>query len=611
MTNKELIQRFKQSLQLVADQIKCNPNQLTRDRWLRHAVDNDLPRLNKKQLNELGGFSNARELYFPSEESKLSPEELEDITKNSILEIYRAYVEEHGITPSIKVLKSKGITSNSINKLFGGRMGLYFAAKEEFPEIFDDLVNDSIFTRDYFKGVQKSVKNKKRFIITAAVSGKEVEENFLNAIQTHNEVEDSMLLILPCEDVASRNSIFDWELDRKLRSSNIVFDDLYLNEKFYLSSIRVSAKQVNPITGLDRIAQAKGSTALASPKQYLKFVANSNTKIPRALMTTGAITKRDYSTDLSMSKRTSYLADFDHVIGAIIVEIADNKLFHFRQIQADDDGSFIDLGWKYNPDGTVTEVEESAAIFGDTHVGSHDLSVDKCLQEIVEYANSTEIVVHDLFDCRFNNHHEQDPVIRAILAREERHTLVGEGEITRDWLTEWRERVDKLTVVKSNHDEALDRYIKEGRWKDDPANLYDSLDLVKAYMDGKDPLRVLIEEQLGYERATDINWLNRDEDYKIYGIENGAHGDKGANGSRGSLPNLEKAYYKATVGHSHTAGIMREVYQVGTSTKLKLHYNTGPSSWTNTMCLQYPNGSRQLVNMIRSKDGRISWRLED
>ena len=196
-----------------------------------------------------------------------------------------------------------------------------------------------------------------------------------------------------------------------------------------------------------------------------------------------------------------------------------------------------------------------------------------------------------------------------MISKEGKSSLMKEGQITCDWLNDWSSLVDKITIVKSNHDEALERYIKEGRWKDDEENLYDALDLVKAYMDGKDPLRVLIEEKVKFKSDADIKWLTRDEDYMVYGIENGAHGDLGANGSRGSLRNIESAYYKATVGHSHTAGIWRLVYQVGTSTYRKLHYNRGPSSWTNTMCIEYPNGARQLVNIIRTKDDNTYWRL--
>lgn len=606
-TNKQLIQLFKSSMEQAAQILGVAPYEIKRDEYVRITVDNKIPRLNKVQLNNLGGFTAAKNLYFPTPQP--TKEEIEAAQKEKMMEQYINYVHTYGITPSLKVVQSWGYTSSQITKLFGNLKKLYDKCSEQEPSIFNDLVNDTLFTDKAFQELKKKVSKKKRFIVTTAVSGKEIDENAFNALKTYEEIEDAMIIIQPCEDVASRNSIFDYELDRRLRDCGFAFKDLYLNKKFYLSSISVSAKQINPITGLDRIAQARGSMALASPKQYLKFVANSSVKMPRALMTTGAITIPDYSTDKSMSKRTSYLAEFDHVMGAIIVEIEDDRIFHFRQIQFDNDGSFYDLGYKYNPDGTVDEVDETVCVFGDTHVGSHCPEVNECLQEITEYVNCKEIVVHDIFDNRFNNHHDKGKyVTRAKLSMAGKTKLMHEGEITGKWLDDWSERVDKVTIVKANHDEALDRYIDEGRWRDDPENLYDSCLLVRKVMEGHDPLKYLITKMVGLANPDSVNWLNRDEDYTVYGIENGSHGDKGGNGSRGSLNSIEKAYYKATVGHSHTAGILREVYQVGTSTYLKLSYNSGPSSWTNTMCIEYPNGQRQLINIIKTKDENVRWR---
>jgi len=613
MTNKEIIKVFKRSMEEVSKRLGVEAHEIKRDQYVRETVDNNLERLNKMRLNSLGGFTAAQGLYFPT--PLPTKEEVEAEMSEDIVSKYIDYVGVYGITPSLRVVKSWGYTTRDVNKLFKNMLNLYDICSEKAPNVFLELVNDRMFTDEAFKELQKKVKSKRTFVITTAVAGKEIHEPSFQALKTFEDTNDGMIIIQPCEDVASRSSVFDYELDRRLRDCGFAFKDLPLNNKFFLSSIRVSAKQVNPLTGLDRLAQARGSMALASPKQYLKFVANSNTKMPKALMTTGAITVDDYSTDKSMSKRTSHLAEFDHVMGALIIEIEDENIFHFRQIQFDEDGSFYDLGWKYNPDGSVEDIsnlmgELPVAVFGDTHVGSHCPEVDQCLQEIVDYVGCEEIIVHDIFDNRFNNHHDvTKPILRAKLARENKTSMMREGRITAEWLDEWSERVDNIIIVKSNHDEALERYIDEGRFVKDPENLYDALELVKKRIEGVDVLKYLVNDMIGVKNPDKIKWLNRDEDYIKFGIENGAHGDKGGNGSRGSLPSIEKAYYKATVGHSHTAGIWREVYQVGTSTVLKLSYNSGPSSWTNTMCIQYPNGQRQLINIIRTKDGSTSWRL--
>lgn len=595
----KLRERFKKTLEEVAKLLNIKVKEVTREDYVRVTVDNKIDkRLNKEDLVTIGGFRVAKAVVT----SIKTPDEVLEEKKQIIKVLYKDYISEFGITPSIAVMTSWGFSIRDIRLSFGSVLGLYKECSSESPKIFNELVNDSIFTPEYFEELKKQVKTKKRFLITTAVSGKEVDEKALKSIKSYAVKNDAVVLILPCEDVASRGSIFKYELDKRLRDFGFVFKDLQLNSNFHISSIAVSAKQINPITGLDRIAQGNGSAILASPKQYLKFVATSSEKLPHAIMTSGAVTVSDYSSDKAMSQRTSYIASFDHVMGGVIVEIENNEVFHFRQIQFDETGSFYDLGVLY--DGNkVSKAKETVCTFGDTHVGSHDLGVNEQLKDITKSVNCKEIVVHDLFDGKHISHHiEGKYVTKAMMAKKGKTNLLKEGEITADWLNEWCKLIKKITLVKSNHDEVIDRYIDEGRWMKDHENFYDAIDLVKAVMDGKDPLRFLLEEKVGLDAPNKINWLKRDQDYIVYGIENGSHGDKGSGGSRGSIASMENSTFKATIGHSHTAGILRNIYQVGTSTVMRLGYNSGASSWTNTMCIQYENGQRQLINIIKSNN---------
>lgn len=601
-----LNKRFRSTMEQVCFLLeKKSPRDIKRDEYIRHSVDNNIKnRLNKEELNAIGGFRLAKNTLFKKTEEELKQEE------TTLMEKYAEHMSSYGLTPTLKTMESWGFNISFINKRFQSLQKLYLSVEKSYPDVFQNVINDSIFTNKYKKDIKKRVKNSKVFFVSTAVSGKLIHEKSLKAIKSYLKKRNGELVILPSEDVASRKSTFDYELDSRLSGCMVVSEDVNLNNNIHLSSIKVSAKQINPITGLERLCQSKGSAILASPKQYLTFVPTSNIKLPHALMTTGAITVNDYSTDKYMSKRTSYIAEFDHVLGGLIVEIVDDSIYHFRQVQFDEDGSFYDLGTKYLADGSYKKTEESVCVFGDTHVGSHDIQINKELKKISKKVNCKEIIVHDIFDNRFNNHHDiGKPVLRGMMSKKGLTSLMKEGQITKDWLNDWSRIVNKITIVKSNHDEALDRYIIEGRWLNDPENLYDALPIVRAKMDGKDPLRFLIEDMCGLKHPDKIKWLNRDEDYVVYGIVNDAHGDKGANGSKGSMKSLEKSYFKATIGHSHTAGIFRNIYQVGTSTVLKLSYNSGPSSWTNTMCVQYPNGSRQLINIVRDKKGNVSFKL--
>jgi len=81
------------------------------------------------------------------------------------------------------------------------------------------------------------------------------------------------------------------------------------------------------------------------------------------------------------------------------------------------------------------------------------------------------------------------------------------------------------------------------------------------------------------------------------GIELGMHGDKGANGSRGSLAQFARTGRKCVIGHSHVAGIVEGAYQVGVMGALDMGYNEGQSSWSHSNVVVYPNGKRAVLTI--------------
>jgi len=165
---------------------------------------------------------------------------------------------------------------------------------------------------------------------------------------------------------------------------------------------------------------------------------------------------------------------------------------------------------------------------------------------------------------------------------------------------------DEVVVVKSNHDQFLERYLQEGKYVNDPQNHRLSLTLALQFLDRNDPLKFAINNICLKNDivTTKVKWLAIDDDYRVEGIQCGAHGHLGANGAKGSIEAMESAYGNSVSGHSHTPQILRGAWCVGTSSLLKLEYNRGASSWLHSSCLIYPGGSRQLINCI---DGR--WKL--
>lgn len=520
-----------------------------------------------------------------------------ELTKSqqAMVKKYTSLAKKNKMHPTRLLMKRAGVSRDAIRHHFGSLTELRTTAKTLYPDQFTGVIDEDIFTPKRHALLNKEIRTKKTFFITTVVTGCKVLPGFLENIDAFCAKNDAVPLFLLASDPAATAN--GWGIDPVLENRFIVFSDVALNSNIFISTIKLSAKHIDPITSLGRIGQRNGSFVYASPKQRLKFVANSNTKMPHALMTTGACTIPEYSTTRYMSDRTAYIANHDHVMGGIIVEVVDNKIYHFRQVQAEKTGSFIDLG-NYFQNGKCSKVKAKAFVLGDYHAGETDPKAEKAWLEVIEHVGAETVVFHDLFNGKSISHHEvKNKLLRARRAAENATRLDIEIKKATSVLNLWSTKAQELVVTKSNHDEFLDRYLDEGRFMEDPQNLELSLELAQQVVKGQDPLKYAVEK-FGLKNWKQVRWLKRDEDFKVARIELGAHGDKGSNGSRGSLRAMENAYGHSVSGHSHSPEILRGAWQVGTTSLLKLDYNKGPSSWLHTSCLVYANGSRQLINSI-------------
>ena len=527
--------------------------------------------------------------------------------KEKIVSKYADLNLKLGRKPSMEDLVNNGFTKDSIKHHFSSLSNLDEVARLMHPENFFDVNIEDVLTKQALRQLRSEIKKHKRFVVTTAVTGCAVNDDFYASIKKYCAKNKALLLVLVASDPAnSSGSISYGSIDQKLTKECMVFEDTELNSNLFLSTIKLSAKHIDPITGLDRIGQRDGSFIFASPKQRLHMVATSNIKLPHALMTTGAITKPNYQTDSYMSERTAYIANHDHVMGALIVEIKDDNEYHYRQIQMSKDGSFVDLGVRYSTDTTKKE-SPIALVLGDWHAGETDPTVIDCTFDMLNQLKPEHVVLHDAFNGLSINHHEEGQQI-SMARRHARGQLSLEDEIqtlAAD-ISKFAKNGHKIVMVKSNHDEFLCKhYLQKGKYTEDPHNHRYALPLAIAMLDGNDPLQTAVEAKIADTSIkSKIKWLQRDDDFKLGGIQLGAHGDKGPNGSRGSLRSMEKAYDNSVTGHSHVPGILRGAWSVGTSSYLKLNYNQGPSSWLQAHCLVYEDGSRQLINIVSGK-----WKL--
>ena len=473
-------------------------------------------------------------------------------------------------------------------------------------------LEEEIYTQEYREALEDEIKKYNKFVVTTAVMGKEAYKPFLTSVKNYAKRNNALLLLLPCEDVASRGKkAAPIELSPELKDFKVVFKDTYLNKNLCLCALKISAKQINPLTGLDRLAVSReASIMVASPKVFLKYIPNMHYDIPPALMTTGAITENNYDNDKYMSKRTSTLAENDHAYGVIIVERESDNIFHFRHAQASKEGTLTDMGIEYLPDGSIKIMKDTVMVVGDSHVGYHDEELHEKVMELAKRVNVKTAVLHDIFNGSSITHHDiGKSITRAQKAQEGKLGLELECVAVKNYIKDIESRGIEVIIPMANHNSHLLKYLQQGRYVDDPMNHKFSLKLAAVAVDGINPLKYAIESLLGYKKDN-VRWLETDRSCKFYGVEISQHGDKGPNGSRGGgLAAFEKGIGNCVTAHTHTASILRNTMSVGTVGVMEMGYNEGMSNWTRTCCLIYSNGTKQLINFIPNDKGDYTYSL--
>lgn len=443
----------------------------------------------------------------------------------------------------------------------------------------------------------------KKFVITSAQNATPVHDGFFGSLLKYCDVNEAELVVIP---IRYKNPTSRFKASQE--NAEVWADELTpflynqrkkLNQNLVLlGDIKTQPTATRPLSGFESLTHGE-SCILGHTKLQLTTVPAPQGRYAKILTTTGAVTLPNY-TDSKAGKK----GEFHHAQAAVVVEIIGKK-FSMRQLNANKDGSFIDLNYVYTPDAVAEAPQPLALVFGDTHRAVMDPTVERVTfgkGGMVEQLNPKHLVFHDLHDGMSTNHHIAKDPFAQIAKRVENLHLV-EQEIRED--VEWLQRVCKGrqgVIVPSNHDDFLARWLREQDWRRDPENaefyLETALNLVQQIKSGNavpHPFTYWVER---LKEDSPIRCLTRDESFMLGGVELSLHGDKGPNGTRGSRLNMRRIGVKTIIGHSHSPGIEEGCYQTGTSTGLRLDYNVGPSSWMNCHCVLYANGKRSLLFII-------------
>jgi hypothetical protein len=281
----------------------------------------------------------------------------------------------------------------------------------------------------------------------------------------------------------------------------------------------------------------------------------------------------------------------------VIVEIKNENKFFVRQVTARDNGEFTDLYFNVK-DGKVNRINEiEAIVLGDIHLGEQEDAVIDATESLLKKLKPSHTIVHDLFDgYAISHHHMKDPIM--MYHKEVAGTNSLKDEI--DNMMIWLDKMKKynLVIVRGNHDDFVDRWIINSDWKKNIKNSVEYMEYTKILLENRAPQGII--PYIINRHFPEVRTLGRMDSFKVKNWELGVHGDYGQNGSWGSLSQFRNLNTKIVVAHYHTPGRKDGALAVGTSTKLRLGYNLGASTWLHSHVIIHKDGKAQHINFIGS-----------
>lgn len=352
------------------------------------------------------------------------------------------------------------------------------------------------------------------------------------------------------------------------------------------------------------------SLIIGHPKVQLQPFATAQGEAPRHIYSTGACTVKNY-----IQQRAGQRAEAKHKIAALVVTPADGLItgHKWQAIQVTWDAKremFYYLDPIHMIVYQVTEhgVAESqncveAITLGDIHSEKATAENLHDAASVLSNLEPDQVFLHDLHDFSSRNHHNRHD--HWFIAGQGYTSVADDLKVTSRALGTLKGAYPpaELYVVRSNHDEALDRWLTDAKYdfKSDPINarLYLQLqsrayDFIEDRLPPPDMLGLAMEV-CGLD-TYEATFLTRKCKIVVNGVICSDHGDCGANGSRATPKQLAKHYDKMNTGHTHSASIYDEVWTAGVTGSLYMGYNErGASSWSISHIVQFDNGSRCIL----------------
>lgn len=466
----------------------------------------------------------------------------------------------------------------------------------------------------------------KRYILTSAQNNTHVNKPFWECLLTLAEYYDAEILVGTFS--YNQNKFGQLAVKKgkaKEFESELWFDPLisdYINDErialgdglVWCGEMNILPTATNPLEGLETYSHRK-SAIFPHVKVAMRSIATMQGEGTKLNYTTGTVTLKNY-----IQKKEGLKAEHHHRFAALVVEVDHTGYWCVRQIGWSTKTDYIqDLDVVARAGKVTTNNKVEAITWGDLHATISEPWVVDLSQQMLDLLKPSYQFLHDIMEgVSINRHYiKHAPLPHQTFHRWLRglHRVDEELKETLKIVSRYFRPWCKTVVPDSNHDGWwLKSWLGAFDYRYDPANAELFLKLqtfmYREIRKGKMPKDVNITEQAFQEVGLEpgaVTFLLPDESFKLCDrkIEAGMHGHLGPNGAQGTPAALSKIGRRANIAHTHTTGIFDGLYVAGTSSKLKWDYNYGPSSWTHSHIITYPNGMRAVVTMWEGK-----WRAQ-
>lgn len=457
--------------------------------------------------------------------------------------------------------------------------------------------------------LREAVRNgANRFVITAATNNTPVDANAFRALKNLCKDRGAHLIVIPIHykniTLYTQNSQNDKYWTAAV-APYLIDQSICIGPKIWVrGDIKIQATAADPLSGMAPLAGDKWAI-FGHSQLSLEPIPTPQEQLPGRMYTTGCITRKNYSQTKAGAK-----AAFHHVIGALLVETQGKHCF-IRQLNADHKGHIHDITDCYTPHVHYTKQKALSLTTGDEHVKWMTANVLTATytddDSIVKVTKPGTLVRHDVLDGYAGSHHHENHYTTQY-----KKWFLGDANYRRE-LDQVVQHINTTTptewecmnlLVRSNHHEHLDSWLERADDRTDHENADIICELRNAQRqairagDEYDAFRLYLEPRL----EVPAEFSSPNKPYMMGGVDFSQHGHRGSGGSRGSARGFANTTHKATIGHTHSARIVKSVYQVGKSCD-NLEYEEGLSAHTHTHSLQYDNGKRTLLDILG-----VSWR---